>query len=870
MADSTRSGRRGHPVALLARFVVITALAGVMCAAIALPFVGALGVAARNSAERFDSLPTALRDDGQPPQKSVIVAADGTPIANLYLQNRTIIPLGQIAPVAQNALIAIEDNRFYSHHGVDVRGTSRALVSNILGGGTGQGGSTLTQQYVKQVLLYSATTKAEQRAAIADTVGRKLREAKLAVALENKLTKKEILQRYLNIAYFGSSAYGIETAALTYFGIHAADLNLPQAAMLAGLVQSPAGYDPHNHPQRALARRSEVLNAMQKYHYINAAQEQAASATPLHLTSKPQEPSNGCTEALLRDSGFFCAYVRNYLTNVLHLTQQQLFQGGLTIKTTLAPDVQKSVTTALRKSVPADNKNAAVMDVVQPGTGQIQAMATNRQYGNGKDASHTTIDLPVRATANAGSTFKIFALAAAMERQVPFDYALPSPAKYRSKVFGASFTNDQPTENGPYSLDRAAIQSVNTYFIQLLESPYFNGDLTLPVEIARKMGLAANSISSAEASKIVRNRQASFTLGALTYGVSPLDMASVSATLAAKGRYCAPVPVLSVTTPSGSQIKLPEHTCSQAIPADVADGVTNILQHVPSNVLPWASYSTAPEAALSDGHPGAGKTGTTNDNSAVWFTGYTPALGSAAAVFDPAAPSRALTGLPGQQGPVNGNYAANIWRDAMNPLVAQRKPWTWPPASDAIVRGDAKQVPCVYGKDSATAREILTKDGFTVIDGLQAYSSSYPFGTVSHMSPDCGVVGARGFKVTLDYSLGASPPPPPPPTTTPPTTTPPFTLPPTTPSTTPALSTTPAPTTPAPTTTPPTTTPPPTTPAPTTPAPTTTKPTTTRPTTTRPTTTRPTTTRPTTPRPTTTKPTTTKQTTTKPTTPKPT
>ncbi len=762
---------------MLIQLLLACVVCGVLVAAVALPAIGGLGVAARNSAERFDSLPTALQDDGRPPQKSVIVAADGQRIANLYLQNRTVVSLSEIAPIAQNALIAIEDNRFYSHHGVDVRGTFRALFRDALGGGASQGGSTLTQQYVKQVLLYSAKTPAQQAEATSDTVGRKLREAKLAVALENKISKKEILKRYLNIAYFGSGAYGIETAARTYFGVSAKDLNLPQAAMLAGLVQSPYGYDPHNHPDRAIARRHQVLEALNKYHYISTAQMDAADAAPLNLTKKNSEPANGCSEALLPDSGFFCAYVRSYLTNVLHLTQQQLFQGGLTIRTTIDPKTQASVLAALTKSVPKNNKNAAVMDVVEPGTGNIRAMAVNRDYGDkAGDPTQTTINLPTRPTANAGSTFKVFTLAAALMKHVPFAYEEPSPSTYHSALFDHTFQNDNASENGPYPLDRASVQSINTYFIQLLESPYFNGDLTLPVQLAQAMGLSANTLSSTEATQIVRNRQVSFTLGALSKGTSPLDMASVSATLAAEGKYCPPTPLVSITTPTGKSLPIKKAACTRALPKDVAIGVTDILQHDPSTQQPWVDFNTAKDAALDSKHPAAGKTGTTNDNSSVWFLGYTPQIGSAVAVFDPAAPSKQITGIPGLgKNPVYGSFAGQVWKNAVQPLVTGKPSWTWPKPDAKIINGDSTQLPCVQGKDSVAARQELTKAGFVVIDGPEVYSYDYEYGQVVEMSPQCGHRESKGTEITLSYSLGVSPVP----TTQAPTTEPTTSAPPT-------------------------------------------------------------------------------------------
>lgn len=735
-------------------------------AAIALPVVGGLGIAARNSAKTFDNLPTALEADGRPPETSVITAANGQTIANLYLQNRAIVELSEIAPVARKALIAIEDSRFYEHNGFDTRGTLRALLSDTSSGEATQGGSTLTQQYVKQVLLYSAKTEAEEQAAIADTLGRKLREARIAVALEDKLSKDEILSRYLNIAYFGSGAYGIETAAQTYFGIPAAELNLPQAALLAGLVQSPTGYDPHEHMDRALERRHTVLFRMAELGYITRTQAAQADRTPIELIAKPEAPQNGCTEVILPDSGFFCDYVRSYLTNVLHLTQQQLYQGGLTIKTTLDPAMQQNVMSSLTSTVPKGNPAAGVMDIVEPGTGRVQAMGVTRDFDvDADDPKDTTINLATKPVALAGSTYKVFTLAAALEQRVPFDYAQDSPAEYDSALFDAVFHNDSESENGAYTLEHATVQSVNTYFIKLLESPYFNGDLTKPVRIAQKLGMGANSVTDSVASEVIDNKRASFTLGAVP--TSPLDMANAFATIAAKGKWCPPNPILSITGPDGKQLPIKKPKCKQVMEEKIAVGLSDILKGDVSDDEPYIGYNTAGNAALDDSHPAAGKTGTTNDNSAVWFAGYTPTLSGATAIFDPDAPSRKITTIPDQPTDVYGDFAAEIWQQAVQPIVEKQQPWSWPPAEDSVRYGDSEELPCLYGVTPEDAHAQLLALGFTPIDGDYIWSAA-PAGTVADQSPACGGRFGKGTEITLTFSAGPSPTP----TTTPPPTKP--------------------------------------------------------------------------------------------------
>ncbi len=749
----------GKKLTTTAKLLVTAVVGGVVLAAVALPTIGGLGLAAKSGAHTFNSLPTQLKDDGNPPERSEIVAADGQRIANLYLQNRRVVPLSQIAPVARKALVAIEDSRFYQHKALDYRGIIRALITNGKAGSVQQGGSTLTQQYVKQVLLYQATTPAEQQAAIADNLGRKLKEARLAVALEHKLTKDQILSRYLNIAYFGEGAYGIETAAHTYFGVPARSLGLAQAALLAGLVQSPSGDDPFHDRERAITRRHEVLSRMQQLGEISKAQLAAADRTPIQLAKKAPEPANGCSQPLLANSGFFCDYVRSYLTDVLHLTHAQLYQGGLTIKTTLDPAIQAHAMAAVTANDPMGNPAAAVMDVVHPGTGAVQAMALNRTYGSDPhDHAQTTINLGVRPVSQAGSTYKVFTLTAALQRKVPFFFRINSPQHFTSTVFhDYPVHNDGADEACDCTLERATVQSVNTYFVKLLESRYFNGDLTGPVRDAQRMGLGARSLPNSLADKIIKDQQASFTLGAPA--TSPLDMASAFATIAAKGKYCPPNPILSITTPDGHALKLPKTTCSQVLQPKIAVGLTSILKGDPNNQEPWVSYNTASNAALDPEHPAAGKTGTSNDNAALWFVGYTPNLAGSVAVFNPDSPSKEVTTIPGNPGPLYGKFAAQIWHDAVQPIVADEPAWTWPQPDPSVVNGDSVPVPCVTGADVSSASDTLASAGLNVIPGNEVFSTA-AVGTVLQQSPACGTRVSKGANVTLTTSNGKPSPTP--------------------------------------------------------------------------------------------------------------
>src|SRR5881398_3106509 len=278
--------RTGGVLSRLGLLTVVSAVAGILMAGMLLPIVGGIGLIARAGANDFESLPSVLKESPLP-QVSRILAADGSTIATFYAEDRVAAPLTQVPDVMQKALIAIEDVRFYEHHGVDFKGSLRALLHNSSSGSVQQGGSTITQQYVKNMLIESGAPDAT-----ADTLARKAREARYALALEKTLTKQEILERYLNIAYFGDGAYGVGTAAHHYFGRPADRLSLAQAALLAGLVQSPEAYDPALHPQAARERRDIVLGQMLKYHFIEPDEYSTALATPVRLHLHHQ--GNGC------------------------------------------------------------------------------------------------------------------------------------------------------------------------------------------------------------------------------------------------------------------------------------------------------------------------------------------------------------------------------------------------------------------------------------------------------------------------------------------------------------------------------------------------------------------------------------------------
>ncbi|HET6241673.1 MAG TPA: transglycosylase domain-containing protein, partial [Arthrobacter sp.] len=324
-------------------FLTVSALCGVLAASLVVPGVAAAGIAVSNSIILFNNLPSELRVDS-PSQSTKVLSADGKPIATFYAENRVKVGLDRMSPYIKDAIIAIEDSRFYEHAGVDPQGILRALTSNLTSGGR-QGASTLTQQYVTNIVNESLISEGREDQVVLSgqkTMGDKLREMRLAMALEKKFTKDQILEGYLNIVFFNRSAYGIEAASQYFFSVPASKLTLPQSALLAGLVNSPSFYDPVTNPKNSLTRRNQVLGEMLKQKMISKKEHDAAVASGVGLKVRPSR--QGCAAATM--APYFCDYVtRLFLSNPAYgadtdAREKRLFRGGLTITTTLDSRLQ--------------------------------------------------------------------------------------------------------------------------------------------------------------------------------------------------------------------------------------------------------------------------------------------------------------------------------------------------------------------------------------------------------------------------------------------------------------------------------------------------------------------------------------------------
>ncbi|MFC4564022.1 penicillin-binding protein [Nocardiopsis mangrovi] len=747
-------------------------VAGVLVAALALPAVGGLGITARNVATGFLNMPSEL-ETPPPPQRSEILDRDGEVIAEIYDQNRELVDLDDMSPVMQEAIIAIEDARFYEHGGIDISGTFRAALRTL--SGSTQGGSSLTQQYVKNVLVESATTQAEQEEARETTISRKVRELRYAVTLEQRMSKDEILEGYLNIAYFGDGAYGVESAARHYFGIGADELNLEQSAALAGAVRYPYLYNLRLNPEDGTERRDIVLDRMVDVGAVTADEAEEAKATELELDVS--NPSNGCMPS---DQPFFCDYVVQEIEKNDQFGEDEterarwLRTAGLQIHTTLDADMQSAAQDAVDKWVPRTNESRKVAAevLIEPGTGEIRGMVQSRNYGPDESRlGETSINFATDSERGgstgfqAGSTFKAFTLAAALEQGLGFGTSFSSANS--TTVTGQRNCDGAPLAPWPVSnagdtkgsgsnnMISGTKGSVNTYFA-LLQKRVGLCDV---IEMSEKLGVHRADGESFDNERTQGNN--SFTLG--SEEVSPMTVANAYATFASGGVYCEPQAITKIEDrQSGRTIEI-DSECERAIDEDVAAGVSYLLQQ---------TFRGGTTNGLGIGRPAAAKTGTTDGSASAWLAGYTPNLASAVFVGDPRGPQnyplRNVTIGDRHYGEVFGaTIPGPIWQETMRAAVAELDEEDFPGApsrfgstsgsprdNDTRPASNEAGVPDVIGMSQDSAVSMLEEAGFRVSVSGTRVRSSEPGDTVAAVNPDPGTPLAEGATVNVFLSNG--------------------------------------------------------------------------------------------------------------------
>ncbi len=517
-------------------------------------------------------------------QTSAIYAADGTLLAYLHgVENRTVIGGKEIPDSIKHAIVAVEDERFYQHSGVDMEGFGRALVTNLRSNSVEEGFSTITMQLVGNMYLDRTDISLE----------RKFNEMALAWQFERKYSKNEILEMYLNTIYFGANAYGVEAAARTYFDKEPMELTIAESALLAGLPQAPTAYNPRRNPTRALERRDSIILKMYQQGFIT--QDEAREAWNADLDLAPVSPYSKVKEP------YVVAFVRKQLIDMYG--EDMVFKGGLRVETTINPAYQRLAEKAISTTLDREGDPSAALVSIDVKTGYIRAMVGSTDYEDSK------FNLAAQGRRQPGSAFKTFVLAAAIEagmdpydtyyQSQPLSIMLPGNTKpWNVKTYGGNYygTSDVAT---------ATLRSDNTVYAQMI----LDLGPELVVDIAKRMGITSEL-----------NPYPAIALGGLTWGVSPLEMASAYATLANQGEYIVPTIILRVKDADGNVLWEANPKRTQAITQGVAYEVTRILQR---NI--WSGTGTRADID----RPAAGKTGTAQEYYDAWFCGYTPHLSTA-------------------------------------------------------------------------------------------------------------------------------------------------------------------------------------------------------------------------------------------------
>ena len=663
------------------RLILMAVLGGVLVAAMALPVVAASGILVRNTSDSFTTLSV---NGSSLPQRSAIYDADGHLMTYVYGVdlgknmkysgvNRQPVSYNQISPSMLVAIVAIEDNRFWAHGALDVKGTLRALV-NDLEHKPIQGGSTLEQQYVKNVLILQALDDlAAQQAAAADTVSRKIDQLRMAVQVAHSLSKEEILAGYLNDSYYGSGAWGIEAAAEKYFNTTAAKLNMVQAATLAGIVENPSLYDPLTNPTTSLQRRNTVLARITQTNPAKLGAADAARLEQEKLVLHPGTVQSGCTADKVQDKAFFCDYVMHTLLldsqlgSTTEARAKMLATGGLKIYTTVSEKDQAAATKAVNWVLPSKSKtynpahNASTEVLIQPGTGKVLAIAEDRPYGTGP--GQTEVDYAVNsqygggAGVQTGSSSKLFTLITALEKGVPFGFQATVPGSEtvggftncagapvgyfggQSGVFNV--TNSEGPGTTTDSLYTGTTGSINVFFAHLEQKVGLCNTVKTAVNLGVTRADGKSLLKADGPGQPAADDLPSFTLGVVN--VSPMSMAAAYAVPASNGVYCKPIVLTKIVDGQGHSLPVPSAGCHRAISAEVAQAVNYILQGV------FGNGGTAAGMGLAD-HQAAGKTGTSNvanGNGTPFaaFAGYTTSLVGYVSVFNPLSPTtKTMTG----------------------------------------------------------------------------------------------------------------------------------------------------------------------------------------------------------------------------------
>ena len=652
-------------------------------------------------------------------ERSVIEAADGSVLAEVHGDiDREIVSLDDVPRHVRTAVLAAEDQRFYEHEGYDLAGILRALVANLRAGGVSQGGSTITQQLAKQNFVGS-----EQ------SLSRKVAEVVHAVALEEELGKDELLERYLNEVYFGSGAYGIETAAAEFFDSTTSELDVHEAAMLAGVIRAPSSLEPRENPSGAEARRDQVLHAMAAGGLLDESEARELAARPLEI-APPRESAT--TEPFAVEAVKRAFLESEAFGDTREDREHLLYTGGVRIRTNLDPELQQHAREAVDGRDAEEGPTGALV-ALDPRDGRVRAMYADADF------SETQFDVITQGRRQPGSALKPFLFASALESGIPREIELEGES---GSVFedvrgwdsdGDGVRNFGERDHGRVALTDALVSSVNTAFAELVlllgTDPF--------VDLLHRTGIDIDAALGPEPGPAI-------SLGGLQRGVTPLELAGAYGVLATGGQHVAPRVIERVDDRDGQPIHEaraePEVRVHPAAAAATTEAMQDVVRH-----------GTGTGAQISGWEP-AGKTGTTQNSADAWFVGSVPTLTTAVWLGHP----EGQVPMPGVTG---GSVPAPVWAEFMTAALEDEDPADFPEADASLDDlADDVTVPDVRGESEESAREMLL-DSLLVVETVSEDNAA-PRGTVLWQSPRAGTGARAGDSVTLGISTGTPPPPP--------------------------------------------------------------------------------------------------------------
>jgi membrane peptidoglycan carboxypeptidase len=785
--------RRDHNIFFNAfAFMLCGLLAGVVVAAAAFPVVAMSGLAAKAGGQTFAGLPSTLKAFSSPQITRVYASDNKTLLAQFYDEFRSDVPLRDISKPMRDAMVAAEDREFYKHNGVDLKGVARAAVNNN-NGKSKQGASTITMQWVRMSLAYSASSPQEVVDATEDTPKRKITEIKYAMQVEKELNKDQILERYLNIAPFGKQTYGIFAASQVYFNKRPKDLTIGQAAMLAAIVKAPSSYDPttaDGYKEIKQRRDAYVIPGMVEMGAIT--QAQADKAVKEAIPRKVKAIGNGCVSVARNEWGFFCDFFyrwwmeREEFGATAYDRARRLKSGGYRITTTLDVKAQSQARRRIAQQISEKDKNALLLAAVQPGNGKVRLLAANRRFKlddpahpanylstdpskrkRGERGSYPNTTNPLLTGGGditgyqAGSVMKMFTIVAALEKGVPLAYQIKTEKRYKSGYVISSRSesacegthywcpgNSGGGGEGLFNMWTAFGKSINTYFVPLEEQIGAQN----VVDAAKRFGIKFRAPSDAKlASPGYAQQWGAFTLG--VSATTPLDMANAYATLAGDGMYCEPTPIEQIVTKDGQKLDIGKPQCNRATSPDVARAALDATRCPVGDSARTGSCAggTAPQTRDVVNHPVFGKTGTTDKDRTASLIAGTTSLVVAGYLVNPD----------------YQNHKDRMRHPTVNPAVyrtlgdymkGKPKVQFKKPESRKIVYGDQRRIPDVTCYPLQSAETRIEDFGFRAYVSKEV-DSKCPAGTAAGTAPSGRTIKGGYVAIEVSNGKGATPTP---------------------------------------------------------------------------------------------------------------